>query len=230
MDAHDLPPGPDRLLTLLDAGHLLRGSWTDGHERMCALSALSDEVRVEESADACPADLMPPWVAEMVPMLDDSISLDGWEARMRRLGESARCWPVLDDAAWERVRLAVLLCCLDIAEEPLTVDEWGVREALQGVREALQGRGSLEEAGAAAWAAARADGAAARAAARAAAWVAEAAARAAEAHGAAASAAAEAARAARATAAAAWAAAEAATWDRICDALLDAIDAEVASA
>lgn len=220
----DLPPaGPDRLLALLDCGDLLRGAWTDGHERLSVLAALSDEVREAEDAAACPASLMPAWLAQMMPELDDHVSEDGWEGRMRRLGESARSWPALDADAWDRVRLAVLLYCLGTAEAAVTVDEWGVTEAIHGVREALQGRGDLAAAADAARAAfdaswiapeAAADAAlVAKAAAEATALVAEAAARAAT-------------EAADVADAAAWAAA----WDRVCDALLDAIDAEVARA
>jgi hypothetical protein len=217
-----LPPaGPDRLLALLDRGDLIRNDWTDGHERMCALAALSDEVRDAENASACPAALMPPWLAELVPDLDDRISTEGWEGRMRRLGESARGWSAIDGGAWERVRLAVLLCLLDIAEESITVDEWGVCDALHGVREALQGRGDL--------AAARA---AAEAAAKTAAKAAEDTPGAGGAGGAARGAYTAAYAAAYAAAYSAYyasidAAAEGVAWDRICDILLDAIDMEV---
>jgi hypothetical protein len=205
MPTTDLPPsGPDRLLALLDRGDLLRGRWTDGHDRMCALAALSDEVRDARVASVCPAALMPSWLAELVPHLDDCVSIEGWEPRMRRLGESARGWSALDRCAWERVRLAVLLCALDIAEESITVDEWGVRNALHGVREALQGRGDLATARAAA-----------KAAAKAAAW---------------ASRTARAARIAAGVTEADWFAlttAKGGDWDRICDTLLGAIDKEI---
>lgn len=206
-------PGGARLLALLDRGDLLRGAWTDGQERMCALAALSDEARDAKDPSACPAEVMPAWLAYLVPYFDDC---GGWGARMRRLGQLALRWHVLDEPAWERVRVETLCGILDVATEAVTVDEWGALDAVRGVQDALRGRGDLQAARTVARAAADAARASARAAwagARAA-WVA---ARVAE----------VATGAARATGVAAGVAAGAAGWDRITDLTLDAIEQEI---
>ena len=223
-DPADIPAGPDRLLALLAEGRVTRGRWTGtdalGRRTLCALSALSDEVASAESAYACPAELMPSWVAHVVPWMDDATSPEARGGILLRLGELAGRWGVLDGAAWESVRVGWLAD--DVLPEALshvTTDEWGVRAAVERVRAALRS-GDAEEL----WAAGDAAGAA-----RAAAW--DAAARAAgdAAWDAAARAAARDAGAAARAARAAWAAGDAAA-DRLSAALLDRIEGAITAA
>jgi hypothetical protein len=75
-----------RLIAALENDVLLRGQWTDGHERACALAWMSREVRDAEEASACPASLMPQWAAEVIPWMDDAPSAEAWPGLMRRLG------------------------------------------------------------------------------------------------------------------------------------------------
>jgi hypothetical protein len=220
--------GPDRLLFLAEHGLVARGAWkgtdADGREMLCALAALSAEVEEAEDPTACPASLCPEWMAYVVVAVDDGVSNEAHQRLILALGESARRWPNIDADAWERIRCAWLITVLDEAASHITVDEWGIREAIAQVQAALRGEGDLETARAAVDAAWVAD--AADAAADAAAWAAARAARAAEA--AADAAAADA--AADAAAAAAWAAADAAvaaTWDRMTEALLRVIAEEL---
>lgn len=159
-DPITLPAGPDRLRALLDAHRVTRGAWTGtdarGRRTLCALAALSDEVGKAESAGACPADLMPAWMAYVVVYVDDETSLGARDGLLHRLAVLAGRWSVLDAVAWERVRVEWLAD--DVLPEALrhvTTDEWGVRAAVERVRAALRS-GDAEElraAGAAAWAA-----------------------------------------------------------------------------
>jgi hypothetical protein len=246
-----IPDRVERYETLRREGRLLRRAWTrtdaDGRERACWLAALSPEAGAVERPAACPAEVMPPWLAELTPSLDDGVSAgDRWDEFAERLGRCAAGWHVLDDSAWARAEVEVKLEALAVAREAVTVDEWGIIPAIDEVSRLLRDGGSPEEwaaaraavegawaaAGAAAWAAARAVAKAAEAAetARAAARAAGDAARTdAWAARAAAGAAAWAADAARAAACAAGAA-RAAAWDRIAAALFDAIEHEINAA
>jgi hypothetical protein len=219
----------DRLDRLIETGNLLRKSWTDGNERACLLAALSPEAGSTQSASACPAEVMPRWLAELTPLMDDYGSLGSWSSMVRRYAAVARRWHVLDDAGWRRALAGSMAAVLDVALECAGES----RAAVERVRALWlrvlagdgPGRDEWAEAWAAAWAEAEAAWAAAEAAAAwawAAAWAAEAAARAA----------AEAAwAAARAAARAAeWATAMATAWDRMSDGVLSAIETECAKA
>jgi hypothetical protein len=242
----------DRLDTMLREGRLIRNAWTEGHDRACLLAALSPEAGAAESASACPAEVMPAWLAHLTPWLDDAPSAEAWPSIVARYAALARRWHVLDDEGWERVRIAALVVIVTEARAHVAPEHASVLAAIDGVlgwlrlgaakseREAAARAADAASAAAAraaraadaaaaasadaAWAAARA---AASAAARAeAAW---AAARAAARAAAAASEAAwEAARAAGAASEAAWAARAAdAAADRIAAGVLGAIEHEI---
>ena len=209
---------------------LIRRAWTDlddqGRETACLLAAMSSEVAAKEDASACPADIMPQWLAYLTPWMDDEGSDDVWPSMVRRYAAVAARWHVLNDETWRRLdytaRRIALEDCLPLAGEAApAVDAVLIllrrEESGDAVADSewADARADARAAEAAAWADARAAEAAAwaaaGAAARAAAWAAEAAA------GAAARA------AARAAEAAARAAARAAA-DRITAAILTAIE------
>jgi hypothetical protein len=227
----------DRLDAMLREGRLIRRAWTKGHDRACLLAALSPEAGAAESASACPAEIMPPWLAHMTPWLDDAPSAEAWPSIVARYAALARRWGVLDDAAWERARVASLLTIVSEARSHVAPEYASVLAAIDGVlgwlrRGAPESEREAAAAADAAWEAASADAADAAAweAARAAAWAAASADAAWEAARAAAWASADAAdaaawEAARAAAwaadAAAWEAARAAAWaaaDAACEA------------
>jgi len=134
-----------RLRQYIDEDRLLRHAWTDdsgGRHRACLLAALAPECGEVESADTCPADVMPPWMAYLTPEIDDWGSEEVWPAMVRRYAACAARWHVLDAAAWERVRVAHLLECLTIAREAVTEDRWGVQAALDGVVRLLREGGT----------------------------------------------------------------------------------------
>ena len=62
----------DRYTKALDEGLLIQKAWhveEDGRHLACALGVIGDEVT---SASACPADVMPRWLAQMVPWFFDN--------------------------------------------------------------------------------------------------------------------------------------------------------------
>jgi hypothetical protein len=241
-------------------GRIIQGSWrrnAGGHELVCALAAFGPDIN---SAGDCPADLMPHWLASLVPTLDDGIAKNEVPWFSGELISRARRWHVLDDAAWDRIRTGFMIAGIKQAlasAEPVQPDPkpayWQeVVDACNGVIAALEtGRGlsaaarwaaaAAAEAAAARWAAAAAARWASAAAAEAAAaeaaaarWAAAAAARwaaAAAAEAAAAEAAAAEAAAARwAAAAAAAAAARETAYKTLAETLFKIIDVELASA
>lgn len=159
----DLVPIPDRwerYEQMRREGRLLRTAWTD-HDRACWIAALSPEAGKARDAAACPAEVMPVWLAYLTPSVDDNVSSPAWPEMARRYGACARGWHRLDDAAWRRVEGAVRLTSLAVAHEAVSLDEWGVIPAIDDVVRLLREGGDPEEwaaAEAAAWAAAEAVG------------------------------------------------------------------------
>ena len=212
----------DRLDAYIAEGRILRRKWRDtdpdGRERACLLLALAPEVG-DGNIGACPADLLPPWLAHFTPDIDDYVSDDAWPDIIREYARVVRRGvTTLDAAGWRRVQARFMLAVLD---EVRRHDTAGAVEPVAALwRRVLAG----EEPDKTEWRAAQAAAAAAAEAAEAA-W---AAARAAAQAAAAQAAAARAAAAAAAEAAeAAWAAAaEAETWDRLARALFTAIETE----
>ena len=207
----------DRLDAMVRENRVIRGSWTRGHDRACLLAALSPEAGYAESAAACPAEVMPPWLAYLTPWLDDAPSADAWPHIVRRYASLARRWHVLDSTAWDRARIGALLAIVEEARTHAGGDP-RVLSAVDGVIAWLRRGAPHHESTCvrdAAWAArAVAAAAAARASAAWAVDAADAAARAVDA-----------ARAARAAVAGAVAGAAAA--DRIAAGVLDAVEREI---
>jgi hypothetical protein len=100
----------ERLNTLIKENRVIRNDWvgTDeqGRETACLLAALSPEVAEQETASACPAELMPGWMAYLTPWIDDKSSEAEWPRMVRRYAACAARWSTLDNAAWRRVEIA----------------------------------------------------------------------------------------------------------------------------
>jgi hypothetical protein len=245
----------DRLDLYIAEGRLLRYTWAatgkDGRERAGLIVALWPECGVQQKASVCPAGLLPPWLAHLAPWIDDAPSEEAWPLLMPRAARAFRQLHRLDAAALRRCEYRHLATCVREAashtsmatalavcdrvaslcdrvvdgDEP-TKPEWAA-EAEWAARAAEWAAAEWAAAAAAraAWATAAARAAEAEWAARAAEaaeWAEAAAARAAAAAEWAAEAAEWAAAAARAAEAAEWAAA-----DRIVEALLASIEAEL---
>jgi hypothetical protein len=96
----------DRLDLLLREDRIVRSQWRgsrDGKEVACLLAALSPEAGERKVASACPADVMPRWLAELTPSMDDSGSEREWPAFVKRYARLARRWGILSPAEWRKV-------------------------------------------------------------------------------------------------------------------------------
>lgn len=205
----------DRLETMIRENRIIRGAWTEGQDRACLLAALSPEAGAKQTAHACPAEVMPAWLAHLTPWLDDAPSEEVWPALVRRYAALARQWHVLDAAGWERARIGALISIVSEARAHCPQHETQTLAAIDGVLAWLRRGAPASERLAALWAAEAAGewtswAAAAAKAAGASAW--------------AAGASAEAAEKAAATAARAEAS------DRIAIGVLDAIEREIMAA
>ena len=98
-----------RLTTAISEGRLFRGSWarvdSDGRHLVCLLSALSPEVEAATDPRKCPGDLMPPWLAELVPDINDLGTAAAWPFMIARFTASVAMWGDLLPSVWPRVRL-----------------------------------------------------------------------------------------------------------------------------
>lgn len=110
----------ERLQAYVAEGRILRGEWTgkdvQGRETACLMAALSPEAGEARSASACPANVMPEWLARLTPELDDCTSLDYWPEFVRDYAATASRWHALDDVAWRRVLARVTLASLEIVQ------------------------------------------------------------------------------------------------------------------
>lgn len=110
-------------------GTLIRKDWGDGFRTACLLAALSPEVATSTEASSCPASVMPKWLAQLTPAIDDYGSLKAWPGMVRRYAALARRWHVLDPLAWERIKSKVYLHVLDSigttnSEHVVAVKNW----------------------------------------------------------------------------------------------------------
>ena len=213
------------LQKMITERRITRKQWTgtdaQGRETACLLAALHPPCGTEESTSVCPASLMPQWMAALTVWIDDAPSESHWWSVVERYGALAQRFSELDEARWDRAFYRIGAAILRIAM-PETDDEWGCREAVAGMiacYESAVETGEIDAAARAKWAA-RAARAVEAVETKWAEW-AEWAARAARAAGV----------ADRAECAARAAGATSAEWaeraDRICDAVLDAIEQEL---
>ena len=101
------------------AGAIIQGAWqgeNNGRNLVCALAAFGEPGEINGTSD-CPADLMPQWLAELVPAIDDGIAEDQVPWFSGALIDRAERWHILNDAAWKRIHTGILIA--------------GVRQAIQ---------------------------------------------------------------------------------------------------
>ena len=102
----DLPPACDRLDAAIASDLVIRGTWTrdeGGRHLACLLATLVPECGVHSDAAACPATVMPGWLAELTPWLDDSGSVEAWPAMIREFARLLRASQNLTADAWSRL-------------------------------------------------------------------------------------------------------------------------------
>lgn len=113
----------DTLDQLIEENRVIRWQWNvpaddtaDGRERLCLLAAISPEVVTAQTHAACPAALLPGWLAELTPSIDDHTSGDKWPQIIREFSRAVRAGAArLDAAGWERVKLRLLLAIVGVA-------------------------------------------------------------------------------------------------------------------
>jgi hypothetical protein len=110
----------DRLDRLIAEGRVIRHKWTDkdaaGRELACLLAALSPEVGPGGDVEACPASVMPLWLAKITPILDDRGTALAWPGMVRRYASLARRWHVVDEEGWLRAQYGA---CAAITREAM---------------------------------------------------------------------------------------------------------------
>ena len=115
---------------------ITRHQWTgideQGRGTANLLAALHPPCGVEMSAASCPASLMPQWMADLTVWLNDSPSESHWWSVVERYGALAQRFPELDVKRWERASYRIGAAILRIAL-PLADDEWGCRRAVLGM-------------------------------------------------------------------------------------------------
>ncbi len=200
----------------IEGGTLVRNRWGDGRDRACLLAAMSPECAESESAMDCPASVMPKWLAELTPWMDDNGSEEAWPQMVRRYAALAARWHVLSDGQWSRLEFVAKKIAV---ESCLEHNEGACAPVIDLLDRAIAGDIPSDEEWSAAWSAAWA---AADHAAHAASYAARAARSAAAVRYAASA-------ASYAASYAAWAAwpAEDAAADQITASILDAIEAEI---
>lgn len=111
----DLPPSA-RLLALHKQGRVIRGEWHGisdaGRETACLYAALVPGAR---GTNACPARLMPQWLADLVPDIDDNGSAAAWPAMIERFARAVPIMGALTPEAERRVLAKTMLAALAIA-------------------------------------------------------------------------------------------------------------------
>ena len=123
----------NRLDTMMQEGRIIRRAWTYGRDRACLLAALSPEVGRAESASACPAEVMPAWLAHLTPWLDDAPSEETWPGIVQRYAGLARRWHVMDEAGWERARIGALIAIVSEARRSCPQHEAHALAEIDGV-------------------------------------------------------------------------------------------------
>ncbi len=153
-------------------GRIIQNKWRKpsgdtGRELVCALAAFGPDIN---SSEDCPADLMPDWLAHLVPTLDDGLAAADVPWFMGELVSHAKRWSVLDTAAWARIKTGFLIgtvqqafaSAASVHTEPYPSYFIQVRDAVDGVIAVLKSGDS--DAAAASAASAAADAAASAAA------------------------------------------------------------------
>ncbi len=127
-----------RLDSAIAEGRLIRREWSDapdrGRERACLLGMLSPEAARDEDAGRCPAAIMPTWLAELTPWIDDSGSDAAWPLLVQRYAALARRWRGLSQEQWGRLAHRVReLCVRELALHMPHAQAWAAASTSVGI-------------------------------------------------------------------------------------------------
>ena len=95
-----------RLITTIREGRLSQTTWgkdADGQRLVCLLSAISPEVSEARTAAACPAGVMPAWLAHLTVSMFDGVAPTDAVPLAMRYAEVLRRWHVLTPERWARL-------------------------------------------------------------------------------------------------------------------------------
>lgn len=137
-DLWSMPTPAERLREALREGLLLRGEWRgrrNGREAACMLGWISREACEQETAAACPADVMPGWLAELTLWIDGAPSAEAWPGVVARFaGLLDRSEELFGDAAvCQRLDYTIRAICVRQARSYVVADYSGVLVAVDGV-------------------------------------------------------------------------------------------------
>jgi len=96
-------------------GRLMQRGWhrnDNGRELACMLGSFGQDIN---GPSDCPADLMPPWMAHLIPRLFDGLAPAETLPFARRFGPALRGMVGATDAQWRRVMLKFLRAALVVA-------------------------------------------------------------------------------------------------------------------
>lgn len=105
-----------RIKTFAHEGRLVVGQWHNidkqGREVACLLGAIHLGIN---SVDACPADLMPRWMAELTVVLFDKAGRVANAEISKRYAAALRVWGGLSKADWAAIKKRHLIRCIETA-------------------------------------------------------------------------------------------------------------------
>jgi hypothetical protein len=157
----------ERLDQFIRENRLIRKAWTgtdaQGRETACLLAALAPEC-AKGNVIECPSELMPQWLAELTPWIDDEPSEEAWPVIVKRYAELSHRWHVLTPDAWSRLDFTARSIAVRKAREFVSASEVGVMKAIDDVLALLRRAADGGSVNANEWAAARVAARAARAA------------------------------------------------------------------
>lgn len=107
----------ERLDRHIENGTLCRGAWDTEEGEVCMLGAIAPEVLVFGSVlrtRRVPAEVMPWWLADLVPVINDYGSPLRFETVCRRFSAIMRRTPALTPALWDRVEHANLIMMFEV--------------------------------------------------------------------------------------------------------------------
>lgn len=107
----------ERLDRHIENGTLCRGAWDTEEGEVCMLGAIAPEVLVFGSVlrtRRVPAEVMPWWLADLVPVINDYGSPLRFETVCRRFSAIMRRTPALTPALWDRVEHANLVTMFEV--------------------------------------------------------------------------------------------------------------------
>lgn len=85
-------------------GTLIRDDWGDGINQACLLVAIAPECAAHGDTQDCPTDVMPTWLADCIPYIDDKGSIEAWYTMIERFAKLAHKWHTFSPETWERIK------------------------------------------------------------------------------------------------------------------------------